>query len=254
MIRLDRRAGSAELSPLFKPYGLRVELCEMEFGDISWLGLGPDRRQVAVTVERKVIDDLIQSWTSGRLSGHQLPGMARDYDYAYLMVEGKWRPGTDGEVQVWQPNGRPEDGRWQSRGVMFSAVTNYLMGLQLRAGVNVWRSASKEETAAVVAAQYRMWQQEWESHTSHLMIYSPTLMSGDPEGRRVHLTERKVSLAEDWAFRLPRIGEKTARKVAQVFKSGERLATARLDEWLKIDGVGRDTAVKVRDAILKEGV
>jgi ERCC4-type nuclease len=252
MIRLDRRVGSRELAPLFRPYGLTAEVCELEFGDLSWFGLGPGKKEVTITIERKVVDDLLQSFTQGRLSGHQLPGIVRDYDYAYLIVEGIWRPGVDGEVQVWQGNGG--GGRWQSRGVMYSAVTNYLQGLSLRAGVNVWRTGSKEETVAFTASQYRMWQEPWESHTSHQALYSPNMMSGDPEGRRVHLIERKVSLAEDWAFRLPRIGEKMARKVAQVFKSGERLATARMDEWQAIDGVGRETAARVRAAIMKEGV
>lgn len=254
MIRLDRRIGSAELAPLFKPYGLQVEVSDLEFGDLDWLGKGVGGKHVSVTIERKVIDDLLRSFTEGRLSGHQLPGMARNYDYAYLIVEGIWRPGLNGEVVVWQPNGRAGEGRWQSRGVQYSAVTNYLMGLGLRAGVMVWRLGSKEETAAFAAGQYRMWQQPWDSHTSHQTLYSPTLLSGGPEGRRVHLVERKVSLAEDWAFRLPRIGEKTARKVAAWFRSGERLATARMDEWMRVEGVGRDTAVKVREAIVKEGV
>jgi len=79
VISLDDRTGSKELTPLFHPYGIPIEVKRLDFGDLAFEGNGPHGR-CAVVIERKQITELVQAIESRRLSGHQLPGMADDYD------------------------------------------------------------------------------------------------------------------------------------------------------------------------------
>jgi ERCC4-type nuclease len=73
------------------PYGMsKIE--RMQFGDFSWLGNGPDGAPWSIGVERKTIGDMIQSITSDRFSGHQLPGLLNTYNAVYVLVEGLYRP------------------------------------------------------------------------------------------------------------------------------------------------------------------
>lgn len=235
MIRLDPRAGSGELAPLFRPYGVTVRVEHLDFGDMDWLGWGP-KGESAVVVERKRIDDLVQSMTSGRLSGHQLPGMARNYDYAYLVVEGIWRPGADSELTIWE--GKGEAGRWVSRAIHCRAVHNYLMGLSLRAGMVVWRTASDRETVSFVVDQYRMWtEKKWGEHTCHDQVYAPADNSNGA-GRRLQLVVREVGLAERVAMQLPGIDRK-ARAVAKRFGTVERLVGASVESWAGVPWVDK---------------
>lgn len=237
MLRLDYRAGSGELKDLFKPYGVRVTRAKLDFGDFDWLGRGPTG-ECGVVVERKRMDDgdFIASMQSRRLSGHQLPGMAASYDYAYLIVEGIWRPGPDGELQIqrW--------GKWVSQGVHARAINNYLMGLCLRAGVIVWRTANKEETVAFIVDQYRMWtEKDWEKHTSHDQVYTSTNMSA---GIKLTLKPRTIAPVEIVAMQLPGVDRK-ARAVAKYFRNVDDMVNANLNDWTKIPGIGKEGARKI---------
>lgn len=242
MLRLDSRTGSGELERLFKPYGIVPLLCRLDFGDMDWVGSGP-AGECAVGVERKRIDDLIQSMESKRLSGHQLPGMARAYDYCYLVVEGIWKCGDDGRLMV-------RNGGWHQRGIAYRAVTSYLSTLQLRAGVNVWRSINEYETVHYVVDQYRWWtEKKWDCHRAHDTVYAPA----DPvQGRRLSFRPREISLVEKVAMQLPGIDRK-AQDVAKAFKSVKEMALASVGDWRKVKGIGETGAKKIVEAINGKG-
>lgn len=239
MILLDPRVGSGELLKLFQPFGVTVTITKLEFGDMAWEGKGPSGACMVV-VERKRIDDLIQSMHSRRLSGHQLPGMAENYDYGYLIVEGVWRPGSEGEMQVMQW------GKWQRRGVHTRAVNNYLMGLSLRAGLIVWRTGDERETVGWVVDQYRMWtEKEWGEHRSHDQVYAPADRTG---GRVLSFRPRKIGLVEKVGMQLPGVDTK-ARKVAERFASVEDMVAADEKEWARVEGIGKVGAKRIWAAL-----
>lgn len=241
MLRLDSRTGSGELEKLFKPYGIQPLLCRLDFGDMDWIGNGPSG-ECAVVVERKRIDDLIQSMQSKRLSGHQLPGMAEQYDYCYLIVEGIWKCGDDGNLLV-------SNGGWHKRGIAYRAVTSYLSTLQLKAGVNVWRSVNEYETVSYVIDQYRWWtQKRWAEHQAHEAVYAPA----DPTvGRRLTFRPREISLLEKMSMQLPGV-DKKAREVAESFKSVQQMANADVERWIKIKGIGKTGAERIVEAIRRK--
>jgi ERCC4-type nuclease len=243
VITIDDRIGSKELAHLFQPYGIPITLERMDAGDLAWIGKGP-RGEVAVGVERKRVDDLLASMQDGRLSGRQLPALARDYDYVYLVIEGIWKPGKEGELQVW------EGGEWRTRRIHTRAVTNYLMGLTLRAGLICWRTGTKEETVAFIVDQYRMWEKEWDRHRCHERAY--TAAEGDvdrslelPAGRRVRFQEwkpREIGAVERVLLQVPGIGAEKARQIGKQFASVADMVNAGEEEWLRVvtrDGGGR---------------
>lgn len=250
MISLDHRIGSIELAPLFTQYGIKANVCHLDFGDVAWEGNGPNGR-CAVVVERKRIEDLVQSITSKRLSGHQLPGMAEQYDYCYLMVEGIWRPGPQGELQIAHGSIEADrfGGRWlpsHGTGMAYRAIDNYLSTLEMHAGVIYRRTLGPQETVATVVDLYRWWAKEWLEHSSHIAVYAPAVPK---QGRgRFHLLHRDASLAEKWAMQMDEIDAK-GQAVAKHFGSARAMANATIADWLEIKGVGKVTARRAVEAI-----
>jgi ERCC4-type nuclease len=248
-ISLDYRTGSKELAPLFVQYGIQVQVKALEFGDLAWEGNGPKGR-CSIVVERKRIEDLIQSMESHRLSGHQLPGMAEAYDYCYLLVEGIWRPGPQGEMQIGHGSFEADrfGGRWmpcRSR-LQHRSIDNYLATLELHAGVIYRRTLSPQETVAVIVDLYRWWnEKQWAAHSSHLGVYAPA--SPSTKGR-FSLVRRKVSVAEKMIMQLPELDAK-ARRVAEHFGTAKVMANATEAEWVAIKGVGKVTARKAVEAL-----
>ncbi len=221
---LDPRSGSGELAPILRQFGVEPVVQQLPFGDACWEGAGPKHSIVNVGVERKRIDDLLQSMQSKRLSGHQLPGMAQMYDYAYLVVEGMWRPARDGAALEVLLGG----GRWVERSMSPAAVTNYLMSLSLRTGLVVWRTSYDWETALFLTHQYRMWQVPWEEHQAHDAVYAP--VEAGNGGRKFSLIPRKVTGKEKVALQLPGLDGK-ARHVVDAFKNIRHMANADVEEW-----------------------
>lgn len=244
MIRIDYRTGSGELEKLFLPYGIKVEKTTLSSGDFDWVGKGPGGAQVSVVVERKRLDsDLIQSMQSRRLSGKQLPGMCDEYDYGYLVVEGIWRVGADGQIEV--PVG-DNNRSWRSLGVHSRAVHNYLMGLSFRAGLQPWKTNSARETVSFVVDQYRMWTEKaWDEHKCHEAVYAPADASN---GRRLSLRTRKITVMEKLCMQLPGVDAK-ARDVATHFGSADRMTAATVDEWQEVKGIGKVGAQRIWEAL-----
>ncbi len=248
-IAIDYRTGSKELVPLFLPYGIQPAITKLEFGDLAFEGNGPGGR-CAVVIERKQVGELVSSIQSRRLSGHQMPGMAESYDYCYLIVEGIWRPGPDGELQIGQGGFEAESsfgGRWvRGHGraqFLYRSVDNYLATLELHAGVICRRTLSPTETVAMVVDLYHWWNEKlWEGHSSHLGVYAPAVV------RKMNLSRRRVSLAEKWAMQLPGVDTK-AERVAEYFRSARVMANAGVKDWLEINGIGPVIAKGAVEAI-----
>lgn len=249
-ISIDYRTGSKELAPTFLSYGIQPQIRHLDFGDLEWEGNGP-RGRCAIVVERKRIEDLVQSMQSKRLSGHQLPGMAANYDYCYLMVEGVWRPGPEGQLQIGRGSFESEStfgGRWlpsRERGLLYRSVDNYLASLELMAGVIYRRTMGPLETVATVIDLFRWWEKPWADHRAHLGVYAPAVAT---RGKgRLTLAPRKVSVAEKIAMQLPGLDTK-AQLVAEHFRTARNMANANESEWKAIKGVGKVTAREVVEA------
>lgn len=233
---LDDRIGSKELFVPLQQKGVPLELTRLRFGDAAVVGNGPDGVTM-VGVERKRIRDLLASLMTGRLAGHQLPGLVEEYAYRWIVVEGVYRTNTLGYVEI--PKGQ---GRWESLRFDGLALDKYLLTLELRGGCGVKRTYNIDETAQFLAALHSWWGEKWESHRGHLALHTP------PDA----MILVKPSLSREWAAKLPGIGFERAGAVAEKFKSGLALALATEEELRRIDGIGRKIAANAIAAIQRE--
>lgn len=241
MILVDYREdsetkGSKGLWDDLKHTSLPLEKAKLEFGDLMFMGNGPDG-EVSIGLEFKKIRDLLNSVRTKRLVGHQLVGV-QSYDFRYLLVEGEWRASEQGLVTlragrtIW----KPAPGRMSS-----SELDKTLIGLPLRAGTLVWQTSSRKDTIRWLTSLYRNWTDKpWDSHTSHVAIYRPPTL--------VPISDFRTTVST-----LPGIGTKMSKAVEAHFHGNFReLVKAPIHEWGKIEGIGMKTAERIVN-YLKEG-
>ena len=237
MLYLDPRVGSIELLPRFKPYDIQVDVNRLDFGDMAWTGNGPDST-VYVGAELKNIYDLIASMRSKRLSGFQLPGLLKTYDWVYLIVQGITRAGKSGAVEIlqrkdWVPL------KIGSSTILFREVDHYLSTLQHVCGLTVKETDNEEQTAAFVVSRFQWWQKPWTQHDSFREIYAPTDIMEVRKRGSFHV--HQPTFAEKIAVQLPGVG-KGAFSIAKRFKSALDIANAGVDELagVKIEVNGKE--------------
>ena len=260
---IDDRTGSAELLPMLPPaVREKATVCRLDYGDAAWMGNGPDG-PVAIGVERKAIRDLVNSITTGRLSGHQLVGMQEAYGHSYLVVEGMWRTNPeDGVLEVW---GRPPvvtgmgaklrvKPGWVplelgSRRFMGKMVDGFLNTLAIMAGVKVWRTSNLRETALWVANVFNWWQKPWDKHRGHVGFDRSGEAPGNANGT-VRLV--KPNLVSRVAKELAGVGWERALELGKLYGAGDAkgqgllpLVLADEKELRKIKGIGKKLAASM---------
>lgn len=230
MIILDDRTGSIELLQYFPPGS--AKLGRLQFGDASFVGKGMDDIPVMVGVERKTLPDLVGSMESGRLSGHQLPGLLSSFNTVYLIVEGMARA-HQGQVEIKQ------SGIWRSLGISELALDSFLNTLEIMAGIVVRQTTTPQRTAYLINHLHHWWDKGWDKHRSHLEFYEP----------RPTMSLTKPSLVRRVAKELPGIGWTRSGPVAEFFGTVQNMVTADRFKWMQIDGIGKSIAEGVVRAI-----
>jgi len=217
-------------------------LVHLEYGDAMITGHGADG-EVEIGVERKTVGDLINSITTGRLSGHQLPGLLESYHKVYLIIEGVWKGGrpmpgqTAGFLEV-----HTYGGRWKelNRGKrMFRArdVWSYLTTLEAT-GVVVRCTYDIGHTCQMIEDLGHWWGKEWRAHRGHNVVYKV----GPPVAP---LRVEKASFAMKIASDLPHVGWKRAKAVVARFPTMEDMTVAAEDEWREVKGLGNVSAREI---------
>lgn len=234
-MRIDRRIGSEELAAPLKRMGVRVELVTLDSADIAWTGNGPSG-PAEVGVERKKLNELLTCFGDSRFVGGQLPKLVQRYDAAWLLVEGVWQAGRDGELDM--PR-RPFGPRTTHS---YEALTGFLLTLQQKAGVRVVRTSSFTDTLWWLHTAYRWWQKPWAKHQSAYALdtvrvpYDPAMV-------------RAPSMTRLLAAQLPGIGWAKSEAVAQHFASPRDMMGAGWRTWTKIEGIGEVGARRIVAAL-----
>ena len=240
---IDRRAGSCDLYPqlqMVRPRIPDLELGDLTYGDIQLIGNGPEGAPVLVGVEYKKLGDLCQCIDNGRFVGHQLPGMLECYQVVWLLVEGIWREGRDGGIEVPRgPSWRPISGG-RTRGFSASSLYGFLFTLQQKMGVRVMQTGTLPQTVRWLSALNRWWtEKEWEEHRAHLAFDQSTALS---------LISRP-SLVRRVAKELPGVGWGRSGSISKHFDSVVSMVNAPTSEWEGIEGIGKTTAAKIVKAL-----
>jgi ERCC4-type nuclease len=221
MILVDRRVGSKDLVAPLREHGLDVEMVELEFADAAFTGLGAKGAPTDIGIELKKLNDLVGSLRSGRLAGHQLPGLRAAYEHAWLFVEGYWKADERGNVVTYQGRHRgwvPLHGKMRA-----SELEKQVLTLELCGGLHVRYTNSRADTVRFLATLYRWWtDQALDHHTSHLAVHDqPTL---------IPINEYRAAFCK-----FPGIGIKNSKAVAEHFRNSLRRACAApVEEWAGI--------------------
>lgn len=240
-VRVDSRIGSKEMLPRLVKLGLPAELATLPFGDAAFLGEGPDG-PLRIGVERKTLRDFLSSMHTGRLSGHQVPGMSATFARSYLILEARAKEDKEsGALLEW--SGRT--GEWQivrlaGRVWPASAITRYLLSLEEFAGFRICRTHDLAGTCQVVRDLWKWWGRPYDGHDSH--------QAKTQTPNAVGSILRRPPLVARMACELPGVGQKRALAAAQVFNTPLEMVTASVESWLTVEGVGAASALKAVEA------
>lgn len=197
------------------------------------MGIGIKDCPVMVGIERKTLRDLIGSLESGRLAGHQLPGLIASYNVVYLIVEGISRNyGGNLEERVGKA--------WKGLNISGKGFDGYLNTLSTIAGITVLRTPYLEATAELIYHLYLWWAKGWEKHKSHL---------GFCHIRPPYALLRPPSLLRSVAKELPGVGWERSAAVEKKFKSILEMAEATEEDWRDIPGIGKILARQIVKAL-----
>ena len=244
LLLVDYRDGSKQLAPALERLGLPVfrndegGLPTIEFGDLAFIGRGPDDKPLDIGVEFKQVGEMASSFRSDRFAGFQLPGMLHAYDHSWLVIEGEWQADHDGYLVV-----KGKFGRWvQAHGRITAAeFEKRLLVLGLQHGVYVWPTRARSDTLRFLATLYRAWTDKAvDEHRSTDVVYHKPLVSLRP-----------VTRFCETVTTFPNVGLTVARAAEKVFGTIRAAVNASEAQWAAItttDRNGKNRRVGTSDA------
>ena len=189
---------------------------------------------------------MIQSIRQGRLSGEQIPKLLTHYSpHIYLLLEGVYRVNQHTGLLQWP---RSVGGQRAWVDIMFgkkpfyaAEMDNALSSIVENFPVKLWKTKDEHETVEWVLNKYQWGQKDWDRHRGHVAIYTKA-----PE-----VTVDKLSDVRRFAYSLkgsvgdPGIGWEKSWAVEQKFKTIKEAVDAPIEEWMKVDGIGKVLATKI---------
>jgi len=203
----QRETKSKVVRELDSTEGIDVELETLEVGDYVL----SDR----VAVERKSVQDFIDTITGGRSLFDQMGDLSSSYARPLLVLEGK-------RESLYATGVHPN----AVRGALASVVVDY--------GVPVLFTADQEETAETFSVVARREQEERDREA------------------RVHGEKSSATLTEQQEYvvsSIADVGPVTARALLDEFGSVEEVMTAGAEELQDAEGVGEKTAKRIREVV-----
>lgn len=242
MIIIDDRDGSRDLIGYMDE---RAILGRLEFGDVMLSGNGPNDTTITVGVELKSISDLLSSISTGRLAGHQIPGLIRSYDHAWLLIFGATRPGPSNCLQI-------RKGKlWKThyigkRPTPWSFLEGFLLTAQALSGLRVKTVHDKEQAAKWLMVLDHWLEKPWEKHKG-LQVFD---QSGQPAF--IPNSNETEELMARIASQLPAVGWQRGWAAAKHFDSVQDMIGAAPTEWVKVPGIGKVIAESAVRAIRRK--
>lgn len=242
MILVDDRDGSRGLLRYKALHG-RAVLGRLEFGDVLLSGHGPGGSSITVGVEVKSVRDLLSSISTGRLGGHQIPGMLKAYDYSWLLVHGQTRPSPE-NILEYRHEGKP----WRKyaigqRPVPWSYLEGFLLTASMVGGVQVKMVASMEEAAAWLAVFSHWLEKPWDRHRGLSVFDQSRAQAALPESDPVEMQMARTAAS------IPMLGWDRAWSAARHFSSITEMFDATEKDWTEIRGIGPVIAKSVVETV-----
>lgn len=230
-IIVDDRIGSAELLPHLPPE--IAELGRLQYGDVAFQGWGPQRVPWWIGIERKTVYDFVDSFTTGRLQGNQIPGICNSYNKSYLILEGITK--RKGNIlQVLQY------GKWKDLTISVNSFEHIVNTFECLAGITFKTSNSITDTVTVILSLYEWWSKGFHKHKSHLGFAvepHPVTCFGRP------------ALLRRIAKELPGVGWERASSIEKSFSSVLDMVNADEQRWREIPNIGPKLAHRIVEEI-----
>jgi ERCC4-type nuclease len=223
--------------------GSMAAVIPIPHGDCCWFGITENPDQPSRNLlERKKLGDMANSIIYGRYLYQAQCAKEAGFTELNLAVEGRFRIGADGFLEVPGFNRYTLKRGWKQLipAITYSRWAQYLYELTRLVGITVCRTENVHETAELVKALWLNSQKAPTEHGSLKQIYS----SPAPTVQLV-----KPSLVRRVASELPGIGWERSGEADRRFHSVQELANADERDWEGIPGVGKRTAQKVVAAI-----
>lgn len=259
MISVDNRAGSSDLAPLLRARGLPVTLTRLPYGDVSFMGEGPEGRPVTVGIEVKTIHDALACMCDGRFAGHQLPGMVASYEQPWLLVEGLWRGNAKtGLLEYRQKRGDWREAHVGTRRFMLTDLYTWLFTLQVKGGIQFSTCSDWGQGVTWLSALYHWWTKGWDRHKSHLAFHDGTRhgrpfarqsVFGSGKGLADKAVLTRPTTCRQVAAQLPGVGWDKSARLAKMFPTVADLIGATVEDMQECEGIGPILAQKVYDAL-----
>jgi ERCC4-type nuclease len=239
-VRLDKRAGSADLLDSMVRAGVPVELDLLPYGDIEITGRGPAGRPLIVLTEYKKLHDVLACVRDGRFA-EQLRGMRTRGEVNWLLIEGEWRIGPGGALEVRERRG------WETRaGHTYQEVVSWLLTMTQRAGVLLHHTATEQESVAWLRSLYWWWtSKDFEDHQAHLDWYKPPYTAENPFDLKGPSVVQKVAAALLAQGATVDVGGERAKAVAAHFGTVRAMLDATALDWQAVPGIGPKIAKKL---------
>lgn len=170
MLLVDYRDGSNYLREPLLRLGLPAVETTLNAGDLAFTSR--DNRY-SIGIEFKKLPDLASSLRTGRLSGEQLPkllGPKGEFDYAWVLIEGRWQADAAGNVTVPRRHG------WKAipGGMSAAEMEKRVLSLELCGGLHVKWVNERVDTLRFIEYLFRWWTDKTlEDHVSHLAPHTP---------------------------------------------------------------------------------
>lgn len=235
-LTVDTQTGSRDLIAPLRRAGAKVTETILPFGDVAIAGRGPDGRPVSVGVEFKTLADAAQCMHTGRLVGHQLPGMFDMYEMRWLLIEGASPLRTDAILFAHVVAQRRIV-------VTYSQFNRWLLSLQTLTNLKIARTSSRNESIAWLMDLAAWWEKPWSEHDALEQFkgkQSPIIEAGNA------ITLTKPGLLRRVAAEIGGIGWKKAVAVESAFASVRDMADADVEEWRAALGLGPKAQLPAR--------
>lgn len=241
---LDPRAGSADLEGPLRAAGLAPTMATLAAGDVEMAGRGPGGRPMLVGVEYKLVRDVLACVRDGRFA-EQARRMHARYEVGWLLIEGEWRIADGGVLEVREPGGWRERGRFT-----FQELAAWAMTMVQRGRVLVWRTRDRQESVEWLRALYWWWtSKDFQEHRAHLDWYTPPYVPANPMDVEPPSMVQKIAAALLSSGPTVDVGGERARAAARYFPSVRAMLAADAAAWRQVDGVGPKIAKRVVEAV-----
>lgn len=206
-IYVDTREMRSPVAKALEELGAIVTLRTLDIGDYVISG--------RVCVERKTVEDFLSSLIDrpqGRDLFGQMAELARNFEKPILVLEG--------------------EGLYTARRVTPNAVRGMLASIAIDFGIPIINTANAEDTASLL---YIIAKREQFDEKREITMH----------GRKSSLTLREQQ--EYLVSAIPGVGSIAAKNLLRHFASVEAIMTAPVEELLKVEKVGKKTAMKIRE-------